>query len=253
MNTVDLNADVGEWEESGLAARLDAALIPLVSSVNVACGGHAGNAFSMSSTVRLALVNGLSIGAHPSLPDRDHFGRRELPVTVAAVDALIRTQVTDLIKVASALGGVVRHVKPHGALYNLAARDRSIADAIATAVATIDPHLVLVGLSGSELLSAGTRAGLRTASEGFADRGYDVSGSLLPRSHAGAVVHDALAVGERAVRMVREGRVIAAGGQFVPVTADTICIHSDTPDAVELARAVRAALERAGIGISPCS
>ena len=253
MSTVDLNADVGEWEEAGPAARVDAALIPLVSSVNVACGGHAGNAFSMSTIVRLAQANGVSVGAHPGLADRDHFGRRELPVTTADVEALIRSQVTTLIEVASTLGVVVRHVKPHGALYNLAARDRSIADAIASAVAAIDPHLLLVGLSGSELVAAGIRVGLRTASEGFADRGYDAGGLLLPRSHPEAVIDDAVTVGQRAVRMVREERVIAAGGQFVPVTADTICIHSDTPGAVEFARAIRAALERAGIGIRPAS
>jgi UPF0271 protein len=253
MNTVDVNADVGEWEEAGAAARLDAALIPLVCSVNVACGGHAGNAVSMAFTVRLAHANGVSVGAHPSLADREQFGRRELPVTAAAVEALIRDQVTALIDVAAPLGVTVRHVKPHGALYNMAVRDRTIAAALANAVAAIDARLVLVGLSGSELVAAGTRAGLRTASEVFADRGYDATGALLPRSDPRAVIDDPVVAGERAVRMVQEGRVIAAGGEPVSVTADTICIHSDTRGAVDIARAVRAALERAGIGISPCS
>lgn len=237
MPVIDLNSDVGEWEGESPARAIDRDLIPLVTSVNVACGAHAGNESVMALTIGLARDHGVAVGAHPGFEDRDHFGRREMAVTPPHAAALVRAQVDRLVAIATAQGVTLRHVKPHGALYNMAARDAAVADAIAQAVAAIDPCLQLVGLAGSELIAAGRRAGLRTLSEAFADRGYAGDGSLLPRGTAGAVIHDEVEVAERAVALVKRG------------VAETICIHSDTPGAVELARRLRAALTAAGIDV----
>jgi UPF0271 protein len=247
MRVVDLNADVGESESPG---PVDADLMRSVTSANVACGVHAGNAEVMGATVRLALRHGVAVGAHPSLDDRPHFGRRELPVTDEEVDLLIRTQVRTLAEIALRAGARLRHVKPHGALYNMAARDPRLATAIASAVAQVDPELALVGLSGSALIAAGRAAGLITVSEAFADRGYLADGSLAPRSAPDAVLHDPDTVAERAVAMVRTQHVIASDGAQVPLMIETLCIHSDTPGAPALAQRVRAALEAAGIVVS---
>jgi UPF0271 protein len=245
---IDLNADVGEG--SAELPGVDADLIPLVTSVNIACGAHAGNESVMAATVALAHANGVAVGAHPSLDDREHFGRREYAVTPAQVERLIRDQVGALIRIASAQGVAVRHVKAHGALYNMAARDPALADAIAAAARAINPQLVLVGPSGSQLTAAGERAGLRTASEVFADRSYHADGSLVPRSSAGAIIDDPAVVSARAVEMVKEGCVTAVDGSQVFLRADTICLHSDTPGAVERARHLRSALLTAGIRIT---
>lgn len=244
---VDLNADVGESEGQDSA---DAALMPYITSANVACGVHAGNVAVMAKTVALACDHGVAVGAHPGLNDRSNFGRRELLVRTDEVRELITSQVGALAEIAARLGAQVRHVKPHGALYNMAARDISIATAIAGAVADIDRSLTLVGLGGSALIIAGKAVGLQTASEAFADRAYLANGFLDSRSAPGAVLHDADAVAARAVAMVREQRVVAVDGTTLPVSVDTICIHSDTPGAATLAQHVRAALERAGVRIS---
>jgi UPF0271 protein len=241
MRAIDLNADVGEWEQEGPASAIDAALIPQVTSVNVACGVHAGNESVMAATVTLARAHGAAIGAHPSLDDREHFGRREFAVTPGHVSTLVREQVAALIAIAAREGAVVRHVKPHGALYNMAARDATLAAAVAEAVAAIDRRLVLVGLAGSRLIEAGRKIRLTTASEGFADRGYDANGALLPRTAPGAIIDDPERVARRAVEMATTSSV------------ETLCIHSDTPGAVELARRIRAALTAAGIQIRACS
>jgi 5-oxoprolinase (ATP-hydrolysing) subunit A len=247
MAHVDLNADVGEWEGESPAAAIDAALIPLVTSVNIACGAHAGSESVMVATVALAHRHGVAVGAHPSFDDREHFGRREVAVTPAQLDALIRDQVGSLSGIAAAEGVTLHHVKPHGALYNVAARNAELADAIASAVKAINPQLILVGLAGSQLIAAGARAGLKTASEAFADRGYRADGSLLSRGEAGAIIDDPATVASRAVSMVRQGIVVAVDGTAVPIAAHTICIHSDTPGAVDLAGQVRRALQAAGI------
>jgi UPF0271 protein len=181
MRVIDLNADVGEWEGDSPARAIDRALVPLVTSVNIACGAHAGNESVMAETVALARDHGVAVGAHPSFEDREHFGRREMMLAPADVTALVRRQVETLMVIASGEGVTVRHVKPHGALYNMAARDETLAAAIAAAVVAVDPRLTLVGLAGSSLMSAGRLAGLHTIAEAFADRGYADDGSLLPR------------------------------------------------------------------------
>jgi 5-oxoprolinase (ATP-hydrolysing) subunit A len=244
---VDLNADVGEWDTGDSR---DAGLMSWITSANVACGVHAGNAEVMESTVKLAARYGVAVGAHPSLNDRESFGRREQPVTDSEIAELITVQVATLARIAAQQFVRLRHVKPHGALYNMAARSRRIAAAIAAAVAAIDRSLVLVGLAGSELIAAGHDARLVTASEGFADRGYLADGSLAPRSMPGAVITAPDVVAARAVALVCDGRVVAMDGTSVPVAVDTICLHGDTPGAAALAQRVRAALHDAGVQVS---
>jgi UPF0271 protein len=242
---VDLNADVGEWDEGPSPAEV--ALMGVISSASVACGVHAGHEVAMAATVELASRHSVAVGAHPSLDDREHFGRRELAASPAEVFTLVATQVAVLARIAAGHDVRLRHVKPHGALYNMAARDRRIADAVAAAVVAFDPELVLFGLAGSELIAAGTRAGLRTASDVFADRGYRADGSLVPRSVAGALIDDADIVAGRAVAMVCDHHVVALDGTRVRVSAETICVHGDTQGAAVLARRIRAALEAAGV------
>ena len=240
---IDLNADVGE------SIGDDEGVMPFVSSANIACGFHAGNPEVMRSTVELARGLGVAIGAHPSFQDRDGFGRREMQLGTAELENIVAYQIGALAMVAGALGSRLSHVKPHGALYNMAARDAAMADAIARAVQTVDPSLVLFGLSGSELVAAGERAGLRVASEVFADRGYRPDGSLAPRGTPGAVLTDVSAVVRRAVDMATGQRVTTVDGTTIRVKADTICIHGDTPGAASLAGAVRSALTGAGIRV----
>lgn len=248
MTRVDLNCDMGEsfgaWTMGD-----DRAMMRAITSANVACGAHAGDPEVMRRTVRLAREHGVSVGAHPSLPDLAGFGRREMRVTPDEVEGLVLYQVGALAAIARAEGVALQHVKPHGALYNMAARDGTIADAIARAVHAFDPSLVLFGLAGSLMLSAGKGAGLRVASEVFADRGYERDGSLASRLKPGSVIHDPEQVSARAVEMVRDGRVAALSGESIAVQADTICVHGDTPGAPELARRIRAALEAAGVDV----
>ena len=246
MDVVDLNADVGEFERSDV----DAALMPHLSSANIACGVHAGSPETMRVAVELATRHGVAVGAHPGLDDRAHFGRRELVLSPPDVIRLVSVQIESLLGVAMRADTRVRHVKPHGALYNMAARDRQLAQAIVSAVAAVDRSLTVVGLSGSELIRAGIDAGLRTASEAFADRSYRRDGSLLPRDVDGALLVDPDVVAERAVAMVRDQRVVAVDGTAVALTVETLCVHGDTPGAVELAGRVRGALEAAGVSIS---
>jgi UPF0271 protein len=252
---IDLNADVGEGrsaavgEASTPGSRGDAALMPSITSANVACGFHAGDPGVMRATVALAREHGVAVGAHPGFPDLEGFGRRELQLSPRDVEDFVVYQVGALAAIAAAQGVRLQHVKPHGALFNMAVRDAALADAIARAAAVIDRALMLFGLPGSELVAAGERAGLRTAREGFADRAYQPDGTLVPRSQAGAVIHDPEIVVDRAVRMVREGTVEAIDGSRVPVTIDTLCVHGDTPGAAELAAKIRRALIDAGIAI----
>jgi 5-oxoprolinase (ATP-hydrolysing) subunit A len=248
MTTLDLNADVGEAQSTAHLGQ-DPALMPFLTSASIACGGHAGDAATMAVTVELARAHRVAIGAHPGFVDRAHFGRREQQLTSEQIRRLISDQVRALAEVAATRGIELQHVKPHGALYNMAARDQSIAQAIADAVAGINRGLALFGLSGSELIAAGKRAGLRTVSEVFADRGYLPDGSLAPRGRPGAIINDPDAVALRAVAMVRDQAVPAIDGTRVPLVAETICVHSDTPGAAELARRIRAALDAAGITV----
>lgn len=253
---VDLNADVGELPG---AAAADAAILESVSSCSIACGGHAGDLASMRRTAALAIDRGVAVGAHPAFRDPEGFGRRRLSPGPGAVRDLVVEQVGTLAAVVGGLGGRLAHVKPHGALYAIAAEDPAIAAAIAEAVAGVDPALVLYGLSGSALLSAGRAAGLATASEVFADRGYRADGMLVPRGEPGAIVADEEVCLARAVAMVLHGRVAAAaapasagaGVAVVAVVAETICVHGDEPGAAARARRLRRGLEAAGVRVVP--
>ena len=203
----------------------------------------------MRDTVRMALRAGVSIGAHPGFPDPVNFGRREMSMRPEDIVDTVTAQINALAVIAKAEGARLRHVKPHGALYNMSVRREDIAAAIASATASFDRELVLVGLPNSELLSAGAKFGLSVAAEGFADRSYESDGSLTPRGRPDAVLTDPAAVAERAVRMVCDGNVIARDGSIVRVEINTICVHGDTPGATELAAAVKAALEDAGVEV----
>jgi UPF0271 protein len=243
VTQLDFNCDLGE------GCGNDAAIVPLVSSASIACGGHAGDAASMHATVALCLAHGVAIGAHPSFEDREHFGRRELGIPVAAIHASVKRQVEVLASICAAHGARVNHVKPHGALYNLAARDRQVADAIAVAVREIDPSLILFGLSGSCLADAGRARELQVAHEVFAERSYDADGRLAPRGTPGAVIDDLDTSLAQVRRLLREGSVVARDGSVVPLRADTLCLHGDRADAVAFAGALRAALESEGVDV----
>ncbi len=242
---VDLNCDVGE------GCGDDAALIPHVSSANIACGYHAGDADTMKRTVDLALEHGVAIGAHPSYRDRENFGRRDLELAASGLRSLIIDQIGELDRIAQAAGGKLTHVKPHGALYNRSARDAEAAAAIAAAVKEYDPKLLLFGLSGSISIAAGKAAGLMTASEVFADRSYRSDGSLTPRSQPGAVIENDDAAANQVMDMIRYGRVRTTDGVVIRIDADTICVHGDTPGAATFAANIRRQLELNGISIKP--
>ncbi|MDM3005833.1 5-oxoprolinase subunit PxpA [Citrobacter sp. CK188] len=240
---IDLNADLGE----GCAS--DAALLQLVSSANIACGFHAGDAQTMLASVREALKNGVAIGAHPSFPDRENFGRTAMTLPPETVYAQTLYQIGALAAIARAEGGVMRHVKLHGMLYNQAAKDPQLADAIARAVHACDPSLILVGLAGSELIRAGEHYGLTTRQEVFADRGYQADGSLVPRTQPGALVEDEEHALAQTLGMVESGRVKSITGEWANVVAQTVCIHGDGEHALAFARRLRAAFEERSIRI----
>jgi len=245
---VDLNCDMGESFGAWTMGR-DAEALRNVTSANIACGYHAGDPGVMRRTVRAAHAAGVAIGAHPGLPDLGGFGRREMHVSPAEIEDMVLYQIGALAAIAAAEGTRLRHVKPHGALYNMAARNERLAAAIARSVAAFDRDLLLFGLAGSALLAEGRAAGLRVASEGFADRAYEPDGSLTPRSRPDAVLDDPALVVRRAVRMVTEGRVTATDGSEVTLLVDTLCTHGDTPGAQALVQRLRAGLEASGIAI----
>ena len=206
----------------------------------------------MRDTVQVALDHGVAVGAHPGYADRQGFGRREIGVDPVDVAALVREQAGALMQVAASLGGTVRHVKLHGALYHRAHRDQAIADAVAGAVTTLDPALIVVGMDGSALMQACREQGLSFAREAFADRAYATDGRLVPRDQPGSVL-TAGAAARQVVRMVHDNAVESIEGIVVPLCFDTVCVHSDTPDAVELARSIRLALGEAGVTVAPMS
>jgi 5-oxoprolinase (ATP-hydrolysing) subunit A len=247
---VDVNADVGESFGTYRLGQ-DPELIPLITSANIACGFHAGDPGVMRATVSLARTHGVAIGAHPSFDDLVGFGRRAVAASPREIEDLVVYQIGALMGVAAAQGLSLSHVKAHGALYNIAAREAPVAAAIARAVASISGELILVGPPQSQLIKAGTREGLRTAAEGFVDRAYCADGSLVARSQPNAIIEDPLVAVQRAVRMVRDRVVEAIDGTLVPLEIDTICVHGDTPGAVALASRLRAALADAGIEVRP--
>jgi UPF0271 protein len=229
----------------------DEAILEHVTSANIACGFHAGDPATMRATVQAALARGVAVGAHPALPDLQGFGRREMKVDPAEAYALVLYQVGALAGFCRAFGGRLHHVKPHGALYNMAARDAALADAIARAVRDFDPALVLYGLAGGALIGAGRALGLKTASEVFADRSYRRDGSLTPRAEPDAMIADLPGALAQVERMVLRSEVRATDGSVVRVEADTLCIHGDEPSAVAFAREIRAVLERLGVSVMP--
>ncbi|MGG5837220.1 5-oxoprolinase subunit PxpA [Huaxiibacter chinensis] len=241
---VDLNADLGEGCGS------DAALLQLVSSANIACGYHAGDAETMQTCVREAMKQGVAIGAHPSFPDRENFGRTAMNLPPDTVFAQMLYQIGALQAITRAEGGQLRHVKPHGMLYNQAAKDAALAEAIARAVQAIDPGLILVGLAGSELIRAGERYGLVTREEVFADRGYRADGSLVPRSEPGALIEEEERALAQTLEMVLNGRVKSLTGEWANVRAQTVCLHGDGEHALVFARRLHEAFSINHIKIS---
>jgi len=229
----------------------DDELIPLVTSVNVACGMHAGDPVTIERTIARAIECGAAVGAHPGYPDLAGFGRRELDMAPDELAATIVYQVGAVDAFARSAGTRLRHVKPHGALYNRAARDPAVAEIVTRAVGRVLPDGILVGLAGGALVEAGRALGLRVAAEAFADRVYEPDASLRSRRLPGAMVATPEAAAAQAVSIARDGRVALPGGGDVAVVADTICVHGDTPGAVEYARAIRSALEAAGVRIEP--
>ncbi|CQJ48960.1 5-oxoprolinase subunit PxpA [Yersinia rohdei] len=241
---VDLNADLGE----GCAN--DQALLQLVSSANIACGFHAGDAQTMRQSVRWAIEYGVAIGAHPSFPDRENFGRTAMQLPPETVYAQVVYQLGALAAIVKAEGGVMQHVKPHGMLYNQAARDPQLADAIAQAIKAVDPSLRLVGLAGSELIRAGERAGLATRQEVFADRRYQPDGTLVPRNQSdGLIESDELALSQT-LAMVLRHQVQANDGSWVAVQADTVCVHGDGAHALAFARRLRDSFQQENIKVT---
>ena len=243
MATIDLNADLGEGDA------FDDALLQLVSSCNIACGGHAGDRQSMTSAVRTAMANGVAVGAHPGYPDREGFGRESGFMRGEKLYDSLTSQVADLANTCSDLGANLVHVKPHGALYNDAVNDSGLADIVARVTAELPGDVALVGMASTELERAAKRHALRFIAEGFADRAYNADGTLVSRKHPDAVHSQLSVVTTQAVSLAKHGRVTARDGEVIDVLVDTLCIHGDTPGAAEAARAVRDVLESHGIKI----
>lgn len=247
---VDLNCDMGE-SFGAYQLGQDEQMFTVITSANIACGWHAGDASTMRRSVERATQHGVSIGAHPGLPDLHGFGRREMDITAQEAYDMVVYQVGALYGFAKAQGTSLRHVKPHGALYNMAARNPELATSIARAVKDVDPQLVLFGLSGSQLVKAGHDLGLQVAHEVFADRTYQSDGSLTPRKHPNALIHDPKEATDQVIRMIQEGVVHSVQGVDVPIQADTLCIHGDGAHAYIFAKTIRERLQLSGIEIGP--
>ena len=251
MSSIDLNCDLGESFGPWVMGN-DEAMIELATSVNVACGFHAGDADTMRKTVELAKARGVSIGAHPGYRDLHGFGRRPVPgLKSSEIENMVAYQIGALQAIATAAGHKVTHVKAHGALSNVACEDDMTARAIANAIKAVDPSLIFVVLADSRLVTAGEKANLPMVHEVFADRAYEDDGQLVSRRKPGAVLHDAGQITDRVVRMVQDGEVISVTGKRMKMRMDTVCIHGDTPGAVEIARVLRKGLSDAGIAVAP--
>lgn len=252
MLSIDLNGDMGEGMEN------DSAIMPFISSVNIACGYHAGDETIMRRTVELALTHRVAIGAHPSYPDREHFGRVDrldpgtppFPVIgMADLPEILTDQLARLVRICHASGGRLHHVKLHGALYNRAARDQAVSAILCETLRGFDPSLIIYGLSGSSMGEEAARRGLRFVHEAFADRGYDEDGSLTPRGRPNALIEDPASAASRALTMIRDGRVATTDGKIIPLRAETICIHGDGAHAVEMIRAIRETMNQAAVAV----
>jgi UPF0271 protein len=248
MFKVDLNSDLGE-SFGNYTIGMDQDIIPFVSSVNIACGWHAGDPLVMNDTVMNAIRHHVAIGAHPGYPDLMGFGRRNMTVTPAEVKAYTIYQIGALLAFVIAHGGKLQHVKPHGAMYNMAATDAKLALAIAEGIKAVAPEVILLGLANSEMIRAGRTVGLKVAQEVFADRAYQLNGTLVPRSQPGAVIHNPDAAIERVVRMVKEGKVETITGEDIEIQADSICVHGDNPEAVAFVSRIRETLVSEGVEI----
>jgi 5-oxoprolinase (ATP-hydrolysing) subunit A len=247
--TIDLNADLGEGFGHSRVAE-DEALLDLVSSANIACGFHAGDATTMRDTVRAAASRGVAIGAHPSYPDIPGFGRRELGLSPTEIRFHVAYQLRAIHDMCVAENATLSYVKAHGALYNRAARDSSAAAALAQAIRNVNPSLILLGLAGSEMARAAAHANLTFAAEAFADRAYKRDGTLVSRQEPGAVIHDVQAAVKRAITLVKSNTVAADDGSTIGVVAQSLCVHGDNPDALPLLRELRATLESSGVRIA---
>lgn len=248
MTRIDLNSDMGEWDEPERLA-IEAEMMPLITSVNIACGGHAGTPDLMRRTAQQATRCGVAIGAHPGFPDREHFGRTEQNLSSQEIEGLVANQIQTLATVLAQDKLTLTHVKPHGALYNMAAKDATIARAIVRAVQAVDRRLVLYALAGSQLAKAGQAAGLAVVQEAFVDRAYRADGSLVPRSEEGAVLQNETKV-LRQLHRLMTGSVLSLDGSSVPIQADSLCLHADSPNAVSLTRMIRQEIQSAGIRIA---
>lgn len=248
MATVDLNCDLGE-SFGAYTIGMDASLMPYITSANVACGYHAGDAIVMEKTARLCKENDVAIGAHPGFPDLQGFGRRNLAVTPAEAKAYVQYQVGALLAFCREQGLTLHHVKPHGALYNMAAKDYALAEGICLGIKAAAPDTVMLGLSGSEMIRAAEAVGLKAANEVFADRAYQPDGTLVPRKQPGAMIEDEDEAIARVIRMVKEGKVKANDGTDISIKADSICVHGDNPKALDFTSRIRKALEDAGVEV----
>ncbi len=246
MKKVDLNSDLGE-SFGAYTIGMDAEILKYVSSANVACGWHAGDAMVMAKTVELAKEHGTAVGAHPGMPDLMGFGRRVMAITPAEAKNYVKYQVGALMAFTKSAGVKMQHVKPHGSLYNMAAKDYELSKAICEGIYEIDKDLILMGLAGSQTIKAAEDVGLRTCSEVFADRAYNEDGSLVARSLEGAVIHDKDLAIKRVIRMVSEGKVESIQGPDVEIKAESICVHGDNKEALVFVEQIRKALEEAGI------
>ena len=251
LRRLDLNSDMGE-RDSQEAVALDAALMPLITSVNIACGGHAGSPDLIRRTAFVAYQHGVALGAHPGLPDRQTFGRAERELKAEDVRVLVSEQVLSCRRILEGEGFKLRHVKPHGALYNVAAWDEGIADAIVTTVLEIDASLLLYALAGSVVARVAERAGLNVVREGFADRAYGANGLLIPRSNAGALIEQEDGVRAQ-LHQLMDGTVRTVEQTLIPMSIQSLCLHSDTPKALRLATMIRGELERAGVEVVPAN
>ena len=250
MLKVDLNSDLGE-SFGRYTLGMDDQILPVISSANVACGFHASDPVVMENTVKLAKASGVAVGAHPGYPDLMGFGRRNMTVTPQEARAYTLYQLGALDAFLRPMGMTMQHVKPHGAFYNMAAKDYELAKAICQGVKDFDPSLILLGLSGSEMIRAAEDLGLRAVSEVFADRAYEEDGTLVNRKKPGAMITDEEEAIARVVRMVTEGKVTAITGRDIPIRAQSICVHGDGEKAVLFAKKIRAALEEHGVTICP--
>ena len=249
MLKVDLNCDLGE-SFGAYTIGLDSAVIPFISSANVACGYHASDPIVMSKTVRMCRENGVAVGAHPGFPDLMGFGRRNMNVSPADAKAYVMYQIGALDAFCKANGMTIQHVKPHGALYNMAGKDYALAKAICEGIYEVNPDYILLGLSGSNLIKAAEDTGLRAAKEVFADRGYMDDGSLVPRTQPGAMITDEDVMIRRVIGMVKDGTVETVSGKIIPIRADSVCVHGDGEKAVAFVQRIRNELTAAGVAIA---